>query len=594
MLAASLAGGCHVVLEGPPGTGKSTLLRAVADGAGFGVEFVEGNAELTPARLVGHHDPALVLEAGYRPDTFVDGPLITALREGRLLYIEELNRVPEETLNVLVGALAEGEIHVPRLGRIPAQASFRLIAAMNPFDAVGTARVSQAISDRMCRIAIGYQDEAGERAIVERVAGAPSPVIEPAVILTRLTREHAQVRMGASVRGAIDLVRLEPRAQRRCAASPRPAGRCDVRGRRDRRALRPAAPRRGCEQTPEAIVLELIERLKPAAGGRGRQAAGKSRGPAPGGAGRSLSGAAAQEVVKERGRRTLRRDQLAGNHASLEQVSPAIGRLDESAFNDLLRTDPDAAVALIADLGAATDPQLRTQARRLAARLFVRAGRLGASQHRGYRRLSPGKAGGEGDLDLDLTLEVAGGRPTHGDQLIARRWTAPRRALCLLVDHSGSMRGHAVGLAAMATAAVVLTRTDRASTSVIAFAADALVLQGQGETRTPAALVDDLLSLRGKGRTDLALALRTAARELAREPAAERLAIVLSDCRATAGDDPLRALGGFDRVDVLGTDSDADAEAAGRRLRPARPRSIPARNALQRPPDEPTYAARLM
>ena len=118
----------------------------------------------------------------------------------------------------------------------------------------------------------------------------------------------------------------------------------------------------------------------------------------------------------------------------------------------------------------------------------------------------------------------------------------------------------------MATAAVVLTRTDRASTSVIAFAADALVLQGQAETRTPAALVDDLLSLRGKGRTDLALALRTAARELAREPAAERLAIVLSDCRATAGSDPLRALGGFDRVDVLGTDSDPAAEAAGRRL----------------------------
>jgi Mg-chelatase subunit ChlD len=247
-------------------------------------------------------------------------------------------------------------------------------------------------------------------------------------------------------------------------------------------------------------------------------------------------------------------------------VSPAVGRLDEQAFHDLLRTDPDAAVALLADLGAATDPQLRIQARRLAARLFVRSGRLGAGTQRGYRRLSPGQAGGEGDLDLDLTLELAGGRPKRADELIARRWTAPRRALCLLVDHSGSMRGHAVGLAAMATAAVVLTRTERASTSVIAFAADALVLQGQGDSRTPAALVDDLLSLRGKGRTDLALALRTAARELARQPAAERLAIVLSDCRVTAGGDPLQALSGLDRVDVLGTAEDPDAVAAGRKL----------------------------
>jgi Mg-chelatase subunit ChlD len=209
----------------------------------------------------------------------------------------------------------------------------------------------------------------------------------------------------------------------------------------------------------------------------------------------------------------------------------------------------------------------------------VRAGRLGSGTSRGYRRLSPGKAGGEGDLDLDLTLEVAGGRPKHGDELIARQWTAPRRALCLLVDHSGSMRGHAVGLAAMATSAVVLNGADRSgpSTSVIAFAADALVLQRQGEVRPVSSLVDDLLSLRGKGRTDLALALRTAARELAREPAAERVAIVLSDCRATAGDDPLSALRGLDRVDVLGTDDDPEAVAAGKRLAArARGRYLPA------------------
>ena len=268
MLAASLAAGIHVVLEGPPGTGKSTLLRAVADAAGFGVEFVEGNAELTPARLVGHHDPALVLQTGYTPDIFVDGPLVTALREGRLLYIEELNRVPEETLNVLVGALAEGEIHVPRLGRVPAGPGFRLIAAMNPFDAVGTARVSQAIADRMCRIAITYQDAPGERAIVGRVAGNDGPLAASAVELTRLTREHPQVLMGSSVRGAIDLVKLgSGLARLRDEGEPAPgdatfadAAVAALSGR-----LR---VEEGCEKTAEAIVLELIERIRPRRRGR--------------------------------------------------------------------------------------------------------------------------------------------------------------------------------------------------------------------------------------------------------------------------------------------------------------------------------------
>ena len=272
LVVAAIASDRHIIIEGPPGTGKSTLLRSVAGELGIGFEFVEGNAELTPSRVVGHFDPARVLTEGYDPEVFVPGPLLSALRDGSLLYIEELNRVPEETLNVLITVMSEREITVPRFGRVEAAPGFRMVAAMNPFDAVGTARISGAVYDRVCRVAVGYQSPEDEEAIVRRVvresivADDVAPDSDPAltrvdlvVELVRATRGHPDLRVGSSVRGAIDMVLVaNSLAELRSASPLHPSVSLDaalvaLSGR--------VRKREGSTRTPEDIVTELWEQI---------------------------------------------------------------------------------------------------------------------------------------------------------------------------------------------------------------------------------------------------------------------------------------------------------------------------------------------
>jgi Mg-chelatase subunit ChlD len=271
--------------------------------------------------------------------------------------------------------------------------------------------------------------------------------------------------------------------------------------------------------------------------------------------------------VNEASRRTSSRRELA-RHQQFEQVSPEVGQLDERAFDDAMATDEDEAMSLLADLTGATDPVLRDLARRLAGRVVVDVARRGSARRRGIGRLARRSLPHEGDLDVDASIEsiaearAVGGVPPEAD-LRVRSWVRPDTALCLVVDRSGSMGGQRLATAAVA-AATVAWRTP-GDYSVLAFAADVLVLKEQLAMAAPEGVADRLFRLRGFGTTDVALALRAAGQQLSLSRASRRITVLLSDCRPTAPGDMVEAARGLDELVIVAPDDDREeADAFGR------------------------------
>ena len=212
----AMEAGKHILLEGPPGTSKSTLLRKIACESNALLFIIEGNIDLTPAKLVGHFNPAKVMANSYQPEDFEKGPLTKAMEGGGILYIEEFNRMPADVSNVLISPMEEGDMVIPRYGTVKAVRPFTVIAAQNPYDDVGTVRISRAFMDRICLIRMDYQSEEEEREIVRMRTGSKDPeTVSLAVQMVRATREHEDIKLGASIRAAIDMVDLFTGMQKR-------------------------------------------------------------------------------------------------------------------------------------------------------------------------------------------------------------------------------------------------------------------------------------------------------------------------------------------------------------------------------------------
>lgn len=202
-----IAQGRNVLIEGPVGVGKTLLATAVAKKLGRPVFRVDGDGRFSEQKLSGWFDPAIVMHKGFVAEAFVAGPLVEAMKKGGILFINELNRMPEGVQNVLLPALDEKRLFIPKMGEVQAASGFAVIATQNPREFVATSHLSEALLDRFEWIFLDYPSEDEEFQIVQARVST-TDIAKAAVKIGRLSRKHPHIRRGASLRGSLAVAEL--------------------------------------------------------------------------------------------------------------------------------------------------------------------------------------------------------------------------------------------------------------------------------------------------------------------------------------------------------------------------------------------------
>lgn len=217
----------HVLLQGPPGLGKTLLSKSLAAALGGTFNRVQGTADLMPSDIIGVH----VYDAAKRDFEFRPGPLFADV-----LLMDEVNRASPKTQSALLEAMEERQVSVERRTyALPPQ--FLVIATQNPGDFEGTYPLPESQLDRfMLRIDMTYPARQDEQSVLTQYAtlavpsiGVQAPIATAAVLdaaracvdqvhmapellayvldLAQASRQHAHLTLGLSTRGALAVLR---------------------------------------------------------------------------------------------------------------------------------------------------------------------------------------------------------------------------------------------------------------------------------------------------------------------------------------------------------------------------------------------------
>jgi MoxR-like ATPase len=215
----------HILFEDVPGVAKTMLSRAVAQSVGCSFKRIQCTPDLQPEHVVGD----FILDPSTGRKDFRFGPLFS-----QMVLVDEINRASPRTQSALLEAMGEGMVTMDRVS-YRLEKPFMVMATQNPIDQEGTFRLPEAQMDRfLLRVSLGYPGAAEEKEMCRRAQlQHPIELLTPVttadeivkcqrgvreisvgadvsdylVALTRATREHPALRLGASPRGSLGLFR---------------------------------------------------------------------------------------------------------------------------------------------------------------------------------------------------------------------------------------------------------------------------------------------------------------------------------------------------------------------------------------------------